>query len=217
MIIKNLGLQAYQPILQQMQQFTADRNDQTEDQIWVVEHPPVFTLGRHADKRHLLAERDSRLSHCEPEDDSLRGIAIVKTDRGGQVTYHGPGQLVIYLLIDLKRLHSGPKALVCAIEKATIHWLKDFGIKANTIEKQPGIYVNNNKIASLGLRIKNGRSYHGISLNVNMDLTPFEWINPCGIEQLKMTNLSAETDLKEQSDLSTLAPLWIDHFKALFP
>lgn len=181
-----------------MKAFTAARTAQTPDELWVVEHPPVFTLGRHSDPSHVL---------------DASGIDLVQTDRGGQVTYHGPGQLVIYTLIDLKRAGIGPKALVCSIEKSTIQLLQDLNIDAHTIDKQPGIYVQNRKIASLGLRIKQGCSYHGLSLNVDMDLGPFSFINPCGIQNLVMTQISDETRLPAGTTLSTLSRRWIQHFE----
>jgi lipoyl(octanoyl) transferase len=162
-----------------MQAFTMQRNCDTQDEFWVVEHPPVFTLGLNGRFQHLL----------DPGT-----IPVVQVDRGGQVTYHGPGQVVIYLLIDLKRLNIGARDLVKTIEEATIGFLADYGILAETRPKAPGVYVAGHKIAALGLRVRRGCSYHGLSLNVDMDLSPFEHINPCGYPGLKVTQLKDHTD-----------------------
>ena len=170
----DLGYCTYQPAWHAMQRFTARRNTATRDQIWFVEHPPVFTLGRNAQPRHLLNTGD---------------IPVVPIDRGGQVTYHGPGQLVAYLLLDLKRRGLGVRALVSAIEHALIRLLADFGVSANALANAPGVYVGHAKIAALGLRISRGCSYHGLSLNLDMDLTPFQRINPCGFQRLPITQL----------------------------
>lgn len=198
MHIKALSYQDYDTTYQAMQAFTAERTAKTDDEIWLVEHPPVFTLGRHSDKSHILGQSD---------------IPFTQTDRGGQVTYHGPGQLVIYTLIDLKRRKIGPKALVCAIEQATIKLLSEYDIEANNQKDNPGIYVKGRKIASLGLRVKQGKSYHGLALNVDMDLKPFLLINPCGIQNLAMTQISEETNLPVAPPLSTLSRQWIQHFQ----
>lgn len=174
MIQKNLGKVDYADCLNAMQAFTAERTSETEDEIWFCEHPPVFTQGRHGKKEHILHQTD---------------IPVIQTDRGGQVTYHGPGQVIMYFLIDLKRMSTGPKQLVCAIESAVIATLKDYQVRAERWPSRPGIYVQNAKIASLGLRIKQGKSYHGLSLNFDMDLTPFQYINPCGYQDLAMCML----------------------------
>jgi lipoyl(octanoyl) transferase len=172
---KYLSLQNYSDIYQDMIEFTTKRTDSTSDEIWLVEHPPVFTQGKHGKDEHIL---------------NLHDIPIVETDRGGQVTYHGPGQAIIYFLLDIKRNKIGAKKLVNNIEQACINMLKKhFNIIAHTIENAHGIYVNNKKIASLGLRIKQGRSYHGIAINTNMDLTPFSYINPCGYSNLQMCQI----------------------------
>ncbi len=158
-----------------MQAFTAARGDETEDEIWLCQHPPVFTQGLAGKPEHLL--RDI-------------GIPVVKIDRGGQITYHGPGQLVAYLLLDLKRRNLGVKGLVHRIEQALIDLLAEYGIAAVRRPGAPGVYVDEAKIAALGLKIKNGCCYHGLSLNVAMDLAPFAAINPCGYEGLAVTQLS---------------------------
>ncbi len=174
--IRRLGTVDYVVTWEKMKQFVDSRKADTIDEFWVLQHPPVFTLGQAADKKHLLNPAD---------------IPVVKTDRGGQVTYHGPGQLVIYVMIDIKRHHLGPRALVSALETSMIRLLSDYGIRAHTKAKAPGVYVDEKKIASLGLRIRRGCSFHGLSLNVDMQLEPFSRINPCGYEGLEMTQLVA--------------------------
>jgi len=159
-----------------MQQFTATRATDTADEIWITEHPPVYTLGLNGKPEHLLG---------------LTDIPVVSSDRGGQITYHGPGQLVVYLLADLKRLNLGPRQLVTILENAVIGTLRLYGIKAQAKANAPGVYVDGKKIASLGLRIKGGCCYHGLSLNNNLDLTPFQNINPCGHAGLEITKLAA--------------------------
>ena len=157
-----------------MRDFTDDRGETTTDELWIVEHPAVFTLGQAGKEEHLLATGN---------------IPVVRSDRGGQVTYHGPGQLIVYLLIDVKRMKLGIRDLVSGIENAVIKLLARHGIKANTMRGAPGVYVNDAKIAALGLRIRKGKSYHGLSMNVDMDLTPYARINPCGYEGLEVTDL----------------------------
>jgi lipoyl(octanoyl) transferase len=174
MLIKDLGRQAYLPIFEQMREFTVNRQADTEDQIWLLEHESVFTQGQNGSEQHLLNTHD---------------IAVVQTDRGGQVTYHGPGQLVAYTLIDLKRHKMGIRQMVSCIENSVIVVLKQFDIVANARKDAPGVYVEDKKIASLGLRVKKGRCYHGVSLNVDMDLTPFSYINPCGYQGMQVMNL----------------------------
>lgn len=177
-IVKYLGLVDYLPTWQAMQLFTDNRGPDTPDELWVVEHSPVYTLGMAGKPEHVLRQTE---------------IPLVNTDRGGQVTYHGPGQLVVYLLIDFKRLGIGVRELVRRIEQAVVNTLADYGIAAHGDDKAPGVYVGNEKIASLGLRIKNGAVYHGLSLNVDMDLTPFTWINPCGYAGLVVTQMKRLT------------------------
>lgn len=171
LLIKRLGRVDYAPTFQAMQDFTTNRTPETPDELWIVEHPPVYTLGQAGKPEHILEDV---------------GIPVVKIDRGGQVTYHGPGQVVIYLLLDLPRLKIKVRELVCAIEQAVIDLLADHGVTAERRGGAPGVYVGEAKIAALGLRIRNGCSYHGVSLNVDMDLSPFAAINPCGYAGLKV-------------------------------
>ncbi len=173
-IIRNLGLQDYQPVYQQMQQFIANRTTDTADEVWLLQHNPVFTLGTNASPEHLL----------NPEN-----IPVIQTDRGGQVTYHAPGQLIVYVLIDVKRKGMGVRALVSALENTVIEFLAQQGIEARADPKAPGVYVDGAKIAALGLRVKQKGCYHGLSLNVDMDLADFDRINPCGYSGLKVTSL----------------------------
>jgi len=170
-VVRRLGRVEYEPTFQAMQDFTATRTAETPDELWVVEHPPVYTLGQAGKPEHVL--RDV-------------GIPLVRIDRGGQVTYHGPGQVVIYLLLDLPRLKIKVRELVSAIEQAVIALLAELGVVAERRDGAPGVYVGDAKIAALGLRIRNGCSYHGVSLNVDMDLSPFDAINPCGYAGLKV-------------------------------
>ena len=169
--VKKLGRVEYAPTWEAMQRFTAERTADTPDELWIVEHPPVYTLGQAGKPEHVLQDI---------------GIPIVKIDRGGQVTYHGPGQVVIYLLLDLSRLKIKVRELVTAIEQAIIDYLATLNIPAERRSGAPGVYVGDAKIAALGLKIKNGCSYHGLSLNVDMDLHPFTAINPCGYAGLKV-------------------------------
>ncbi len=170
-VVKRLGRVDYAPTFQAMQEFTATRTAETPDELWIVEHPPVYTLGQAGKPEHIL--RDV-------------GIPLVQIDRGGQVTYHGPGQVVIYLLLDLSRLKIKVRELVSAIEQAVIDLLAEHGVTAERRDGAPGVYVGPAKVAALGLRIRNGCSYHGVSLNVDMDLSPFEAINPCGYPGLQV-------------------------------
>jgi lipoyl(octanoyl) transferase len=166
----------YEPTWREMQRITDTRDANTPDEIWLLEHPPVFTLGLNADAGHVLAAGD---------------IPVVKIDRGGQVTYHGPGQLVVYPLIDIRRMGLGVRDLVTAMERAVIEYCASLGIEAATKQGAPGVYVKGRKIGSVGIRIRRGSSYHGLAFNVNMDLEPFQRINPCGYAGLQMTQLSA--------------------------
>jgi lipoyl(octanoyl) transferase len=175
--IRWLGQVPYEPTWRQMQHLTDTRDEATPDEIWLLEHPPVFTLGMNADPRHVLGAGD---------------IPVVRIDRGGQVTYHGPGQLVVYPLIDLRRAQLGVRDLVTALERAVVRYASEFGIAASTRCEAPGVYVGEAKLASVGLRIRRGASYHGLALNVSMDLEPFGRINPCGYAGLAMTQLSTE-------------------------
>ncbi len=170
-VVKRLGRVDYAPTFQAMQDFTAARTAETPDELWIVEHPPVYTLGQAGKPEHIL--RDV-------------GIPVVNIDRGGQVTYHGPGQVVIYLLLDLPRLKIKVRELVSAIEQAVIDLLAAYDVTAERRDGAPGVYVGPAKVAALGLRIRNGCSYHGVSLNVDMDLSPFAAINPCGYAGLEV-------------------------------
>ena len=174
-IVRHLGRVDYEPTWRAMQSFTAERGPDTPDELWLLEHPPVFTLGQAGKREHILTDL---------------GIPVIAIDRGGQVTYHGPGQLVVYVLLDLRRRGYGVKQLVLRLEQAVIDLLAGFGVVAERRAGAPGVYVNEAKIAALGLRIKNGCSYHGLALNVAMDLTPFSAINPCGYEGLAVTQTS---------------------------
>ena len=175
MKVIQLGLAEYSPIFHAMEVFTDARNERTEDELWVVEHPPVFTQGMAGKAEHLLARSN---------------IPVVQIDRGGQITYHGPGQLVVYTLIDFKRRKISVRELVSRLENSIIATLAEYGIAAAADPKRPGVYVEGKKIASLGLRIKRGAVYHGLALNVNMDLSPFRQINPCGYAGLEMTQIA---------------------------
>jgi len=174
-LIRRLGMVEYQPTWRAMQRFTAERDATTPDEIWFLEHPPVFTLGMNASRRHLL---------------SPGAIPVVQIDRGGQVTYHGPGQLVVYPLLDLRRLRLGIREFVTALERAVIDLAAESGIQAERRRGAPGVYVGGRKLASVGVRVARGGSYHGLALNVALDLEPFGRINPCGYEGLEMTQLS---------------------------
>lgn len=173
--IKQLGTQPYQTVWQQMKAFTGMRNALSEDELWLLEHAPVYTQGQAGKAEHIL---------------NPKAIPVVQSDRGGQVTYHGPGQLVAYVLMDIKRRNLGIRTLVLSLEKILIAVLHHFDIEANIKCGAPGVYVNDQKIASIGLRVKNGCTYHGIALNVDMDLTPFKGINPCGFSAMEMTQIS---------------------------
>lgn len=174
-VLRQLGLRDYRSVWQDMRQFTAERSTETADEIWITEHPPVFTLGLNGKPEHVLRAGD---------------IPLIQTDRGGQVTYHGPGQLVVYLLTDLRRLSMGPRQAVTLLEHAMLAALSQYGVRAEAKADAPGVYVDGKKIGALGLRIKRGCSYHGLSLNNAMDLAPFFGINPCGYPGLQVTQLA---------------------------
>lgn len=173
--IRELGVQPYEPIWQEMQRLTQERTDKTHDEIWVLEHLPVYTLGLNGKQEHLLNPGD---------------IPVIQSDRGGQVTYHGPGQLIVYTLLDIKRRKLGIRQLVTLLEQSMVTALAQFGITATVNPQAPGVYVDSKKIGSIGIRIKNNASYHGISINNNMDLTPFDHINTCGYRDLQVTQLA---------------------------
>ena len=174
-VVRSLGLQEYEPLWRGMQKFTNTRSPSTPDEIWFTEHPPVFTLGLNASREHLLAPGE---------------IPVIQIDRGGQVTYHGPGQLMIYPLIDLKRARLGVRGLVTALEQTVVDLSADFGVEACSRSDAPGVYVQDRKIASVGLRVRRGASYHGMALNIDVDLEPFSRINPCGFSDLEVTDLN---------------------------
>ena len=175
LIIRQLGRQPYLPIWQGMQDFTNNRDINTADEIWLVEHPAVFTQGQAGKEEHLLMPGD---------------IPVVKVDRGGQVTYHGPGQQMMYVLLNLKRNKLGVRDLVTVLEECVVNTLKEYSISAYPKADAPGVYVDGKKICSIGLRIRKGCSFHGLALNVNMDLSPFKRINPCGYAGLEMVDFA---------------------------
>ena len=180
LIVKVLEKKEYQRVWKDMQDFTCNRNQNTVDEIWFVEHLPVFTLGQAGLEEHILTQSD---------------IPVCKVDRGGQVTYHGPGQLVVYPLINIQRKNYGVRQFVSLLEKCIMDLLMKYDILGHTIDKAPGVYIDGKKIASVGLKIKKGSSFHGIAININMDLSPFLLINPCGYQGLLMTQTSVESSL----------------------
>ncbi len=194
LVVRRFGVLAYEPVWHAMQRFTQNRDDATSDEIWLLQHEPVFTLGQAGKPEHVLAPGD---------------IPLVKVDRGGQVTYHGPGQLMAYLLIRLPRLKMGVRDLVTAIESSIISTLEQYDIAAEAKPDAPGVYVDGAKIASLGLRIRRGSSFHGLALNIDMDLKPFLRINPCGYPGLKMVQLR---DFVPDITLSETASRWLATF-----
>lgn len=196
-IIKHLGRSDYLQTWQAMKDFTDQRDAETVDQLWITEHAPVFTQGLNGKPEHLL---------------DTGAIPVIQIDRGGQVTYHGPGQLVLYCLLDLTRLGLGIRGLVNRIEAAIIALLDNYGIAANARASAPGVYVGEAKIAALGLRIRKGCCYHGLSLNINMDLSPFEGINPCGFQGLAVTQVAAfNAEIELEQAGRELATLLIEH------
>ena len=174
--VRWLGRVAYEPTWRAMQRFTEQRDEHCPDEIWLLEHEPVFTLGMNADRSHLLAPGD---------------IPVLQIDRGGQVTYHAPGQLVVYALIDMRRAGLGVRALLSALERSVIDYVAPMGIQAQCRPDAPGVYVAGRKLASVGLRVRRAGSYHGLAFNIHMDLEPFQRINPCGHAGLQMTQLAA--------------------------
>jgi len=187
--VRYRGLADYNTTWREMQAFTDTRTAGSPDELWLLQHPPVFTLGRNGKTKHLLQYTGS--------------IPVIHVDRGGQVTYHGPGQLVAYPLLDLKRRRLGIQSLVRILEQSVINLLTDYSIRAGRRESAPGVYVDGRKIASLGLRVRRGCCYHGLSLNVNMDLAPFSMINPCGFADLEVTQL-AELGIDASLDAVTV-------------
>ena len=192
-----LGRQDYVPLWREMQKFTDERDESTPDEIWFCEHPPVFTLGLNASKEHLLAPGD---------------IPVVQIDRGGQVTFHGPGQLMVYPLIDIRRANIGVRTLVTALEQSVVDLAAEFHVAAAARADAPGVYVEGDKLASVGLRIRRGSSFHGMALNVDVDLEPFTRINPCGYAELKMTDLHRlGIDLQLAATSEKLLPHFLRH------
>jgi len=196
--LRDLGRQAYEPVWRAMQRYTDARDDSTPDELWLVEHDPVFTLGQAGKDEHVLMPGD---------------IPVLHVDRGGQVTYHGPGQIVLYPLLDLRRLKVGVKDYVCRIEQAMIDTLADWNIHAQRREGAPGVYVNGAKIGALGIRVRHGCTFHGLAFNIAMDLEPFSRINPCGYQGLQVTSM---LDLGGPSSLDAVKPALVAHIARLF-
>lgn len=197
-IVRDLGRQAYEPVWRAMQRFTDERNEDTPDEIWIVEHHPVFTLGQAGKPEHVLMPGD---------------IPVLHVDRGGQVTYHGPGQIVAYPLLDLKRLKIGVREYVHRIEQALIDTLAEWNIQAERRDGAPGVYVAGAKVAALGIRVRRGCTFHGLAFNVAMDLEPFRRINPCGYEGLQVTSV---LDLGGPSGLDAVKPVLLEHLSRQF-
>jgi len=195
--VRDLGTADYATVWRQMQDFTEARSAHTPDELWLLQHPPVFTLGRNGKAEHLRDTAD---------------IPVLHVDRGGQVTYHGPGQLVAYPLLDLKRRRLGIQTLVRLLEQSIIDLLADYAVDAGRRDKAPGVYVDGRKIAALGLRVRRGCCYHGISLNVDLDLAPFAMINPCGYPGLEVTRLA---DLAIFDPIETIAARYRRHLERL--
>ncbi|HGA3273912.1 lipoate--protein ligase [Enterobacter hormaechei subsp. steigerwaltii] len=196
-LVRHLGLQPYEPVSQAMHDFTDMRDDTTPDEIWLVEHLPVFTQGQAGKAEHLLMTGD---------------IPVIQSDRGGQVTYHGPGQQVMYVLLNLKRRKLGVRELVTLLEQTVVNTLAEYGIDAHPRADAPGVYVGEMKICSLGLRIRKGCSFHGLALNINMDLTPFQRINPCGYAGMEMTQMRQWVDTAAPENIR---PVLLKKFLAL--
>ncbi|CAH5857760.1 Octanoyltransferase, partial [Enterobacter cloacae] len=196
-LVRHLGLQPYEPVSQAMHEFTDMRDDTTPDEIWLVEHLPVFTQGQAGKAEHLLMTGD---------------IPVIQSDRGGQVTYHGPGQQVMYVLLNLKRRKLGVRELVTLLEQTVVNTLAEYGIDAHPRADAPGVYVGEMKICSLGLRIRKGCSFHGLALNINMDLTPFQRINPCGYAGMEMTQMRQWVDTATPENIR---PVLLKKFLAL--
>ncbi|MFP6828312.1 MAG: lipoyl(octanoyl) transferase LipB [Gammaproteobacteria bacterium] len=202
-LCRDLGLQPLPAVWADMKRFTDERDAGTRDEVWFVEHPPIYTLGLNADRSHVLAPGE---------------IPLLQIDRGGQVTYHGPGQLVVYPLLDLRRLRISVRGLVQALEAAVIETVAAYGIEAYGRRDAPGVYVEGRKLAAVGLRIRRNCSYHGLAINVDMDLEPFGRINPCGFEDLEVTQLRQLSAISElarvRRDIEPQLKLGLDHFSA---
>jgi lipoyl(octanoyl) transferase len=186
LIVRELGLQPYEQVWQDMQLFTDQRSETTADELWLLQHSQVYTLGKNGKPDHILDAQD---------------IPVIKSDRGGQVTYHRPGQVIVYTLLDLNRRRIGVRELVTRIENSVIELLEDYDIRANARKDAPGVYVEGRKIAALGLRVRKGCSFHGLALNVDMDLEPFSRINPCGYQGLEVTQLSELADVADFNEV----------------
>ncbi|WP_303747483.1 lipoyl(octanoyl) transferase LipB [Stenotrophomonas pigmentata] len=197
-VLRDLGRQGYEPVWHAMQQFTDSRGDATADELWVVEHDPVFTLGQAGKPEHVLAAGD---------------IPVLHVDRGGQVTYHGPGQIVVYPLLDLRRLGIGVRDYVCRIEQAIIDTLDEWNIGAERMDGAPGVYVGGAKIAALGIRVRRGCSFHGLAFNVSLDLEPFHRINPCGYAGMQVTSV---LDLGGPSGIEAVKSVLLSHLAQQF-
>jgi lipoyl(octanoyl) transferase len=199
MQVRQLGIQPYTTVWENMKTFTQTRTIHTPDELWILEHYPVYTQGQAGKPEHLLHSQN---------------IPLVQSDRGGQITYHGPGQMIAYVLLNIQKRQLGVRTLVCMLEKILITLLKTLQIEAHTKPNAPGVYVDNKKIASIGLRIKKGCAYHGIALNVNMDLQPFLGINPCGFAQLQMTQIQEYLPTITMKEVITLfITLFLSHFQ----
>lgn len=194
LIVRQLGLRDWHAVSQAMHQFTDQRTAETSDELWLVQHPAVFTQGQAGKAEHLLSPGD---------------IPVMQSDRGGQVTYHGPGQQILYVMIDIRRRKLGVRQLVTILEQTVINTLADYSVTARSREDAPGVYVDGKKICSLGLRIRKGCSFHGLALNIDMDLGPFLRINPCGYAGMEMTRLA---DLADDQRLSEVPHRLVDHF-----
>jgi lipoyl(octanoyl) transferase len=197
LLVRQLGVQPYEPVSQAMHDFTDRRDETTPDEIWLVEHQPVFTQGQAGKAEHVLVPGD---------------IPVIQSDRGGQVTYHGPGQQVMYVLLDLKRRKLGVRDLVTLLEQTVVNTLAEFDIEAHPRADAPGVYVGEKKICSLGLRIRKGCSFHGLALNVAMDLSPFLRINPCGYAGMEMTQMQ---NWLHDAKVENISPILVSHFLAL--
>ncbi|KNC08711.1 lipoate--protein ligase [Klebsiella sp. RIT-PI-d] len=197
LLIRHLGLQPYETVSQAMHDFTDTRDENTPDELWLVEHPPVFTQGQAGKAEHLLGTGN---------------IPVIQSDRGGQVTYHGPGQQIMYVLLNLKRRKLGVRELVTLLEQTVVNTLAEFNIEAYPKADAPGVYVGNKKICSLGLRIRRGCSFHGLALNVAMDLTPFLRINPCGYAGMEMAQVSSWV---ADATPDSVSPVLVEQFLAL--
>ena len=197
-IVRDLGRQPYEPVWHAMQAFTDARGEHSNDELWVVEHDPVFTLGQAGKEEHVLAPGD---------------IPVLHVDRGGQVTYHGPGQIVVYPLLELRRLGIGVRDYVCRIEQAIIDTLEEWNIVAERMEGAPGVYVGGAKIAALGIRVRRGCTFHGLAFNVSLDMEPFHRINPCGYAGMAVTSV---LDLGGPSGIDAVKPVLLSHLARQF-